>query len=96
MRRAATAIRGLTGRIAGAIGLRPSELLFLSDMPAEIDAALPDADRARRAVLREEIAALERTLPAPPAEAWALKEEGNPTTVVWKRGEVGQIGRAHV
>ena len=26
-------------RIAGAIGLRPSELLFLSDMPAEIDAA---------------------------------------------------------
>jgi len=59
----------------------------------EIVDALPTAERARRAALREQIHALEAQRPAPPAQAWTLAENGSPLfSHVLKRGSLNQKG----
>jgi hypothetical protein len=59
----------------------------------EIVDALPTAERAKRAALREQIHALEAQRPAPPAQAWTLAEDGSPLfSHVLKRGSLNQKG----
>ncbi len=59
----------------------------------EIVDALPTAERAKRAALREQIHALEAQRPAPPAQAWTLTEDGSPLfSHVLKRGNLNQKG----
>jgi hypothetical protein len=59
----------------------------------EIVDALSTAERAKRAVLREQIHALEAQRPAPPAQAWTLAEDGSPLfSHILKRGSLNQKG----
>jgi hypothetical protein len=59
----------------------------------EIVDALPTAERAKRAALREQIHALEAQRPAPPAQAWTIAEDGSPRfSHVLKRGSLNQKG----
>jgi hypothetical protein len=57
----------------------------------ELVESLSTADRARRAELRAKVHALELQQPAPPAEAWAVKEVSPiPPTHILKRGNLAQ------
>ncbi|MBY0459581.1 MAG: DUF1549 and DUF1553 domain-containing protein, partial [Gemmataceae bacterium] len=56
----------------------------------EILAAMPPADLARRAKLREQQHALEARMPPPTAAAWAIENKGDAKTFVLRRGEVKQ------
>jgi hypothetical protein len=59
----------------------------------EILAAMTPEDRERRAALRAEQHALEAELPMPPAQAWAIVDDGKPTsTYILKRGDVKNKG----
>jgi hypothetical protein len=59
----------------------------------EVLAALSPDDRERRQKLRDQIHALEATIPPPPAHAWAVvHEEPVPKTFLLKRGDVGRYG----
>ncbi len=59
----------------------------------EIVAALPPADREKRADLRRQANALEAQRPAPPAQAWTITEDGSPRFAdVLKRGSLSQKG----
>jgi hypothetical protein len=54
----------------------------------EILAAMPPADRATRAALREQLHALEAQTPPPPAAAWAIRNADTAAkTFVLKRGD---------
>jgi hypothetical protein len=59
----------------------------------EIVDALPTAEQAKRAALREQIHALEAQRPAPPAQAWTIAEDGSPRfSHILKRGSLNQKG----
>jgi Protein of unknown function (DUF1549)/Protein of unknown function (DUF1553) len=59
----------------------------------EIVDALPPADRAKRAALRQQANALEAQRPAPPAQAWTIAENGSALFAhVLKRGSLNQKG----
>ena len=59
----------------------------------EIVAALPPAEREKRAELRRQANALEAQRPAPPAQAWTIAEDGSPRFAnVLKRGSLSQKG----
>jgi hypothetical protein len=59
----------------------------------EIVAALPPAERERRARLRARIHELEAQMPSPPAHAWTVAEaEKTPATHILKRGDVKRKG----
>jgi hypothetical protein len=59
----------------------------------EIVDALPPADRAKRAELRQQANVLEAQRPAPPAQAWTVAEDGSPLFAhVLKRGSITQKG----
>jgi hypothetical protein len=59
----------------------------------EIVAALPPADREKRAELRRQANALEARRPTPPAQAWTFQEDGSARfSYVLKRGSLSQKG----
>jgi hypothetical protein len=59
----------------------------------ELVAALPAADRERRAALRRQMHALEAQAPPPPPRAWTLAEgEGPPASYVLRRGNPHRKG----
>jgi hypothetical protein len=58
----------------------------------EVVGALTPDDRAKRAAWRAEIHALEQERPAPAAQAWAIKAEGQPPTHLLKRGDLKKKG----
>jgi hypothetical protein len=59
----------------------------------EVLDAMPAADRQRRAVLREQMHALDAQMPPPAAEAWAVRnEEKTPATHLLIRGDVARKG----
>ena len=59
----------------------------------EIVDALPPADRAKRAALRQQANVVEAQRPAPPAQAWTAAEDGSALFAhVLKRGSLSQKG----